>query len=58
MTDSFFLWFLCYFHCISVDIYGIQVECHEIPWDTWHPGGMLWNSMECHGRYAISMAFQ
>ena len=41
-------WTLCYFHGISVEFYGIQVECHGIPW----------NSMECHGRYVISMAFQ
>ena len=24
----------------------------------WHPGRILWNAMECHGCYAISMAFQ
>ena len=41
-------WTLCYFHGISVELYAIQVECHGIPW----------NSMECHGRYIISMAFQ
>ena len=41
-------WTLCYFHGISVEFYGIQVEFH----------GMPWNSMECHGRYVISMAFQ
>ena len=40
-------WTLCYFHGISVELYGIQVECHGIPW----------NAMECHGRYVISMGF-
>ena len=48
------------------------MECHGIPWNAmdvmllpwhfsgilWHPGGMPWNSMEFHGRYIISMAFQ
>ena len=48
------------------------MECHGIPWNVmdvilfpwhfsgilWHPGGMPWNSMECHGRYIIYMAFQ
>ena len=48
------------------------MECHGIPWNAmdvmlfpwhfsgilWHPGGMPWNSMECHGRYIISMTFQ
>ena len=32
-------WTLCYFHGISVELYGIQVECH----------GILWNAMEFHG---------
>ena len=31
-----------------MELYGIQVEFN----------GMPWNSMECHGRYIISMAFQ
>ena len=31
-----------------MEFYGIQVEFH----------GMPWNSMECHRRYIISMAFQ
>ena len=52
-------WTLCYFHGISVVLYGIQVECHGIPWNAmdvmlfpwyfsgiiWHPGGMPWNAM-------------
>ena len=53
------------FHGISVELYGIQVECHGTPWTLcyfhgilWHPGGMPWNSTECHGRYVISMELQ
>ena len=41
-----------------VSFYGF----HAFPWHfngiIWHPGGMQWTSMECHGRYVISMEFQ
>ena len=56
-------WMLCYFHGISVEFYGIQVECHGIPWNAmdvilfpwhfsgilWHPGGMPWTLYYFHG---------
>ena len=41
-----------------VSFYGF----YAFPWHfngiIWHPGGMQWTSMECHGRYVISMEFQ
>ena len=48
-------WTLCYFHGISVEFYGIQVECHGIPWNAmdvmlfpWYISVELYG-MECHG---------
>ena len=52
-------WTLYYFHGISVELCGIQVECHRMPWNAmdvtlfswhfseipWHFSGMPWNSM-------------
>ena len=45
-------WTLCYFHGISVELYGIQVECHGIPWNAmdvmlfpWYFSGIIWHGM-------------
>ena len=38
------------------------MEVMLFPWNfsgiIWLPGGMPWNSMECHGHYVISMELQ
>ena len=48
------------FYGILVELYGIQVECHGMPWNSmdvmlfpwnfsgilWHPGGIPWNAMD------------
>ena len=39
----------------------IAIVSMLFPWHfsgiIWHPGGIPWNAMECHGRYIISMEF-
>ena len=53
-------WTLFYFHGISVEFCGIQMECHGIPWNAmdvilfpWHFSGNSMasrlNAIECHG---------
>ena len=48
-----FLWFLCYFHGISVELYGIQAEFHGMPWMLCYFHGISVEfysiQVECHG---------
>ena len=43
-------WTLYYFHDISEELCGIQMECHGIPWNAidvilfpWHFSGIIWH---------------